>query len=218
MQHALAAQELGCLGLGQVRDRHARDGGDDVCDDVLIDGDDLALHALVPGVLELAPLGDELLLAVAKAGRLLELLGAHHVSLLGTDVLEVLVNGRYLRRKRHVVHARASARLVDDVDGLVGQESVLDVAVGQRDGSLEGLGRIAHVVVLLVGRLKATDDLERVGNARLVDVHGLEASLERGVLLDVLAVLLRRRGTDDLDLSAREGRLQDARRVDGALG
>jgi len=53
---------------------------------------------------------------------------------------------------------------------------------------------------------------------RLGHRHGLEAALERGVLLDVLAVLVDRGRADALQLPARERRLEDVGRVDGALG
>ncbi|EUA32584.1 ATP-dependent Clp protease ATP-binding subunit ClpC domain protein [Mycobacterium xenopi 3993] len=36
---------------------------------------------------------------------------------------------------------------------------------------------------------------------RLADLHGLEAALQRGVLLDVLAVLVERGGADGLQLA-----------------
>ena len=45
----------------------------------------------------------------------------------------------------------------------------------------------------------------------------LEAPFKRGVLLDVLAVLLERRRADALELAARERGLEQVRRVDGAL-
>jgi len=116
------------------------------------------------------------------------------------------------------MNACASARLVDDVDGLVGQEAVLYVAVGERDGSLDGLVGVLDVMMLLVAVLQATDDPDGVFGRWLADAHRLEASLEGGVLLDVLAVLIGRRGTNDLNLAAREGWFEDGRRVDGALG
>ena len=53
---------------------------------------------------------------------------------------------------------------------------------------------------------------------RLADEDRLEAPLERRVLLDVLAVLVERRGTDRAQLAAREHRLEEVRRVDGAFG
>ncbi len=52
----------------------------------------------------------------------------------------------------------------------------------------------------------------------LLHLDGLEATLERGVLLQVLAVLVAGGGADGLQLTAREHGLQDGGRVDGALG
>ena len=52
----------------------------------------------------------------------------------------------------------------------------------------------------------------------LLDHHRLEAALERGVLLDVLAELVERGGADALQLAARERRLEDVGGVDGAFG
>ena len=72
-------------------------------------------------------------------------------------------------------------------------------------------------MVLLVAVAKPLQDVDRHRDARLVDLHGLEAALERGVLLDVLAVLVERRRPDGLELAAREHRLEDAGRVDRAL-
>ena len=64
----------------------------------------------------------------------------------------------------------------------------------------------------------AAHDGDGFFDRRLVDRHGLEPALERGVLFDVLAVFVERRRTDDLDLAARERGLQDVRRVHRALG
>ena len=53
---------------------------------------------------------------------------------------------------------------------------------------------------------------------RLVDEDRLEAPLERGVLLDVLAVLVERRRADGVELAAGEHRLEQVRGVHRALG
>src|SRR4029079_16137556 len=53
---------------------------------------------------------------------------------------------------------------------------------------------------------------------RLLDHDRLEAAFEGGVALDVLAVLVERRGPDALELATRERRLQDVCGIDRALG
>ena len=53
---------------------------------------------------------------------------------------------------------------------------------------------------------------------RLLDHDRLEAALEGGVALDVLAVLVERGRADALQLAARQGGLEDVGGVDGALG
>ena len=114
--------------------------------------------------------------------------------------------------------AGAGAGLVNEVDGLIGQEAILDVAVGEVRGGLDSTLRIAHMVVLLVARLERGQDLDRVLDARLLDIDGLEAALEGRVLGEVLAELLGRGGTDDLESTACENGLEHGARVDGALG
>ena len=51
-----------------------------------------------------------------------------------------------------------------------------------------------------------------------LDHHRGEASLQGGVLLDVLAVLVERRGADAVQLSAGQGGLEHVRGVHGPLG
>ena len=73
-------------------------------------------------------------------------------------------------------------------------------------------------VVRLVALLQAAQDRDRVRHRRLADEDRLEAPLERGVLLDVLAVLVERGRADAAQLAAGEHRLEHVRGVDGALG
>ncbi len=97
-----------------------------------------------------------------------------------------------LGRHRVDLDAQLAGRLVDEVDGLVGQEPAGEVAVGQHGGGDERGVLDAHAVVHLVALLQPAQDRDRVFDRRLIDEHRLEAALERGVLLDVLAVLVER--------------------------
>src|SRR5439155_15714699 len=69
----------------------------------------------------------------------------------------------------------------------------------------------------LVAVAQAAQDLDRLVDRRLLDAHLLEPPLERGVALEVLAVLVQRRRADRLQLTAGERRLEDRRRVDRTL-
>ena len=62
-------------------------------------------------------------------------------------------------------------------------------------------------MVHLVAVLQAAQDADGVLDRRLTDEHLLEAALQRGVLLDVLAVLVERGGTDQPQLAAGQHRL-----------
>ena len=72
--------------------------------------------------------------------------------------------------------------------------------------------------MLLVALAQAAQDRDRVLDGRLADEDRLEAPLERGVLLDVLAVLVEGRRADRVQLAAREHRLEHVRGVHRALG
>ena len=117
-----------------------------------------------------------------------------------------------LGRHRVDLGAQLGRRLVDQVDGLVGQEAVGDVAVRQHRGSDQGAVLDAHAVVHLVALAQAAQDRDGVLDARLVDHHRLEAPLERRVLLDVLAVLVEGGGADAVQLAARQHRLEQIAR------
>ena len=123
-----------------------------------------------------------------------------------------------LRRHRVDLHPQLRRRLVDEVDRLVGQEAIGDVAVRQHGRGDERRVLELHAVMDLVALAQAAQDADRVLDRRLADEHRLEAALERGVLLDVLAVLVERRRADGVQLAAREHRLQHVRRVHRPFG
>ena len=116
------------------------------------------------------------------------------------------------------LHADARAGLIDQIDRLVGQLPVGDVAVRQRrcgdDRRIGDLDAVMHLIALL----QAAQDRDRVLDAGLIDQHGLEATLERRVLLDVLAVLIERRGAHAMQLAARQRRLEHVAGIHRAFG
>src|SRR5438132_680685 len=73
-------------------------------------------------------------------------------------VFEVAVVGRGL----HAPDAQTRARLVDEVDRLVGEVAVGDVTVGEVGRGHDRLVRDRHAVVRLVALPQALEDLDRL--------------------------------------------------------
>ena len=150
---------------------------------------------------------------LAHLGRLLA-----HRRELDLELADGAVGLVELERRAVDLHLQSRRRLVDEVDRLVGQLPVGDVAVGEHGGGDERRVADADSVMRLVLLLQAAQDRDRVGDRRLADEDRLEAALEGGVLLDVLAVLVERRRPHRAQLPARQHRLEEVGGVDGALG
>ena len=78
------------------------------------------------------------------------------------DARELLVDLGDLGRKHHLVDACTRTCLVDDVDGFVGQEAILDIAARQSNCRSDCVVGVAYVVVRLVALLQATQDRQGV--------------------------------------------------------
>mmetsp|Transcript_3026 Transcript_3026/g.11268 ORF Transcript_3026/g.11268 Transcript_3026/m.11268 type:complete len:911 (+) Transcript_3026:148-2880(+) len=225
VKRLLHVHELVALVRGHLLDRDAGPRRDNLGDVRLGDGGSSLAAASFERrlVLLLLRLGDlldlrlELYLLVAEGTRSLKVLRANRGVLLLEQSLELLVELLGLLGERRVRQANAGASLVDEIDRLVGEEPVGDVLVRKLGGSLDRLVGVPQLVVGLVPLAEALEDENRLLDGGLGNLHGLETTLERGVLLDVLAVLVDGGGADALELTAGEGGLEDVSRVDGAL-
>jgi len=110
------------------------------------------------------------------------------------------------------------AGLVHEVDGLVRQETVGDVAVRENGCRHEGVVLDPDPVVDLESLAQAPEDGDRVLNGRRFDQDGLEPPLQGGVLFQVLAILVQGRGPDAVQFAPGQHGLQHVARVDGSLG
>ena len=105
------------------------------------------------------------------------------------------------------------ARLVDQIDRLVGQLAVGQVARRQLGRRLQRFVGVGDAVELLVARAQPLQHLDRLLDRRLLDLDGLEAPRQRAVLLDVAAELLVRGRADAAQLPVRQRRLEQVGRV-----
>ena len=123
-----------------------------------------------------------------------------------------------LRRHRVNLDAQRGRCFVDQVDGLVGQKAVGDVAVRQCRRCHNGRVLDAHAVVHFVLLAQPAQDRDRVLHVGLAHEDDLEAALQRSIFLDVLAVLIQRGRADGPQLATRQCRLQHVGGVDRTLG
>ena len=183
---------------------------------------------MVDGVLLVEPAGllhVELFLDLGNllAQSLQTLLGGvigllHERLFLDLQLGELTRGGVNLDRHAVELHAQTACRLIDQVDGLVGQEAVGDIAIGEVGGGHERAIGDVHAVEDLVLLLEATQDRDGVLDGRLGDHNGLETTGERRVLLDVLAVFVERGRADRVQVATGERRLQDVAGIHGTLG
>ena len=157
-------------------------------------------------------------LLVAQLGRALEVLVADRALLAVGHVRQLRLEIIDLRGRHLAGNARAGAGLVDHVDGLVGKEPIRDVAVGQPRGVRKRVVRYGDLVMVLVVPPEARENRDRLLHRGRIDDHGLEAPFERTVLFHVSAVFVQRRGSDALQFTPRQRRLEHVRRVDRTLG
>ena len=128
------------------------------------------------------------------------------------------MHGINLHGQRVDFNAQTCGRLIDEVNGFVGQETVRDVTVGQHGGSEDRGVLDLHAMVNLIPLLQAAQDRDRIFNGRLTDVRFLEAAFQRFVLLDIFLILAQGGSANAAQVAARQRRLQHVGRIDGALG
>mmetsp|Transcript_24617 Transcript_24617/g.41127 ORF Transcript_24617/g.41127 Transcript_24617/m.41127 type:complete len:578 (+) Transcript_24617:1095-2828(+) len=160
----------------------------------------------------------QLHLAIAELASLLEVLPTDGAILLLKKRLKLLVQVARLLRERSVPEAHAGAGLVHKIDRLIGEEAVRNELVCELGSLLQSLIGVGELVVGFVTLAKSLKDADAVIHGGLRHHHGLEAALEGGVLLNVLAVLIQSGCANALQLSTGKRGLQDVGGIDSALG
>ena len=105
------------------------------------------------------------------------------------------------------------AGLVDEVDRLVGQAAIEQVAGREVGGGVERFVGVLDLVVLLVAVAEAAQDLGRLLDRRLLDLDHLEAARQRAVAVERALVLGVGGRADAAQFARSEAGLQDIRGV-----
>ena len=178
-------------------------------------------------VLLILPLGLALRQGILRVGDFLaqmlkaltaDVVGFLHERLLFDLHLRELAFGQ-VNLFRHAVDfdTQTAGCLVHKVDGLIGQETVGDVAVREFGTCHDGGIGDAHAVMDFVLFLQTTQNSDGVFNRRLADHNRLETTFESGILFDVLAVFVKRSGTDGVQFATCKGGLEHVAGIHGAV-
>ncbi len=142
----------------------------------------------------------------------------HSVLFLLLHLAQLLIKLLRRRRKLGVEKTNAAAGLIDQIDGLIGKETVGDVAVPKGGGGDESFIGNLEAMVGLITLAQPSEDFDGVLDRWLTHVHRLEASLQGRIPFDVFAVLIECGSADALQFAAGKGWLEDVGGIDGTLG
>ena len=172
------------------------------------------LRALISAVTRRVELGTQFLLAVTQPRRRLIVLTADRCILLLYNLGNFCTQTRDLVGVADILHAHTRCCLIHQVDCLVRQTAIRDVALREAHRRANGGILNARTVELLVFTAQPAKNLLCILLARLFHHDGLEAAREGAVLGEVLLVLAECRRADDLHLPACKGGFQNVRGIE----
>ena len=180
----------------------------------LIDGTLLLLPLGVEGTLLLAEVGEFLLqsLKPVLAGGIRFTAEGQLLHLQLEDAAIELVDLLGLGGDLHLQPRRG---FIHEVDGLVGEEAIGDVAAAEHRGRHQGVVGDAHAMVHFVALLQAAQDRDRVLDGGLIDKDLLEAALQGWILLNVLAVFVQGGGANAAQFPAGQHRFEQVAGIHG---
>ena len=122
-----------------------------------------------------------------------------------------------LARSAVQLHTPAAGRFIYQVDGLVRQETVGNVAVGKDGRGNECAILNTHAVMYFIALFQAAQDANRVLDRWLIDHNGLETTLQSSIFLNVLAVLIQGGCANAVQFAPCQHRFQHVRGVHGTF-
>ena len=115
-------------------------------------------------------------------------------------------------------HPDPAAGLIHQIDGFIGEIAICNVAVRQSGRSNDRRVRNRDAMMNFVLFFKASKNRNGILDTWLIDQHLLETPLKSRILFDVLTVFVKCRGTNTMELSSRQSRLQHIASIHRAIG
>src|SRR5580698_9445135 len=217
VQFFFDANELGDFFFANSGHRDAGPASDYVFDVVLGD------HAC-GGIVQIVFLTQQaqilafLALLVRIKTRFLELMIRNGVLHAMHDELDALLDVGHFAGQRGLAQFHARAGFIDQIDSLVGQETIGNKTRGGVDRGFNRFVGIGDGVEFLVALLDTEQNADGVLFVGRRNFYGLETALERPVFLNGLAIFAGRGGAYALNLAARKGRFQNIGGIEGTFG
>ena len=173
----------------------------------------------------LAPIGQDafelvlsLFFRISKCGCLLEVLRFNGCLFFDSNRFDLFLDILDIWRTCHRIDARTCSGFIHDVNRLVGKKSPREIAVGKLNRGFQCFIRQARLVMCLIFRSQAFENLHRLFHGWCFHLHRLKAPFQSRILLDVLPVFIQSCCTDTLKFASAECRLNDIGRIHCALG
>jgi len=118
-----------------------------------------------------------------------------------------------LRRHGFDFGAQPGSCFIDEVNRLVGKESVGDIPMRQHSGGNQGRVLDADSVMDLITVLESAKNRDRIFDAWLIHHNRLKPPLQRRILFNVLPIFAERRRANTVQLAAGKHRLEKVARI-----
>ena len=106
-----------------------------------------------------------------------------------------------------IAQIHIGAGFVQQVNGLIGQETVGNIPLGENDALPGDLGRDGHAVEIAIGLGNPLHNLASFLDGRLCYRNRLEATLQGRILFNMLAVFIKSGCANYLNFATGKGRL-----------
>jgi len=166
-------------------------GSKDLGDHAFVHDADTTGFTTSPLLFQLETFTQQSFLFIAQRGSLLEVLAFNGGFFARPNFGNLFIEFPKLGRARQNRQAEPCASLIDEVDGLIGQEAVLHVTVCHVDRSIDRAIGNRNTVEGFVLIPQAFQDIDGVSGGRFIHLDGLEPTLQRRIFLKVLAVLIQ---------------------------
>ncbi len=133
------------------------------------------------------------------------------------QLLDASLDSVQLLGHRINLNPKLRCRLINEIDCFVRQEPIGNVTVAELGRSDNCSVGYPNTVMDLVTLLEAAQNRDGVFNTRLIHQDRLEASFQRWILFDMLAVLVDGCRTDGAQITARQRRLEHVRSINCTL-